>query len=124
MFYIVDARRQIAAQANMASGKGTEDVSEYPFTELLYCDIENIHVMRSSFHSLQNINLPKDVISMISQTSVSTTTSRFMPPAPPADEKEESSNEVRLANELDTYLSPFLTHVPPHKPFSGHLVSN
>ena len=30
MFYIVDARRQIAAQANMASGKGTEDVSSAP----------------------------------------------------------------------------------------------
>lgn len=97
MFYIVDARRQIAATANMASGKGTEDVSEYPFTELIYSDIENIHVMRSSFQSLLNVNSPKDVISKISQTSVSTTTSRFMPPAAPVDvsvTKEDYSNEV------------------------------
>ena len=73
MFYVVDARRQIAAQANMASGKGTEDISDYQFTELIYSDIENIHVMRSSFQSLLNINVPKDVISVISQTSVATT---------------------------------------------------
>ena len=102
MFYIVDARRQIAATANMASGKGTEDVSEYPHTELIYSDIENIHVMRSSFSSLLSINLAKDVISLLAaQTSGATSETwagRFMPPAPPADggggQKEESSNEV------------------------------
>lgn len=102
MFYIVDARRQIAATANMASGKGTEDVSEYPFTELIYSDIENIHVMRSSFQSLLTINLPKDVISMLSQTSTAGGASRFMPPAAPipidaSSSKDGSSNEVRDA---------------------------
>ena len=72
-------------------------MSEYPFTELIYSDIENIHVMRSSFQSLLNVNLPKDVISMLSQTSVSTTTARFMPPAAPVDgasAKDDSSHEV------------------------------
>jgi hypothetical protein len=67
MFYIIDARRHIAATANMASGKGTEDVSEYIHTDLIYCDIENIHVMRSSFWSLVNINAPKDIMNMIAQ---------------------------------------------------------
>jgi myotubularin-related protein 1/2 len=97
MFYIVDARRQIAATANMASGKGTEDVSAYPHTELIYSDIENIHVMRSSFNALQNINLPKDVISLLAQTgaAVPRAGGRFMPAQPPPEERgarEESDN--------------------------------
>jgi hypothetical protein len=33
----------------MAAGKGTEDVSWYNRTELIFCGIENIHVMRASF---------------------------------------------------------------------------
>jgi Myotubularin-like phosphatase domain len=47
-FTILDARRQIAATLNMAAGKGTEDVTLYPNTELLFCNIDNIHVMRVS----------------------------------------------------------------------------
>ena len=46
--YILDLRRQIAAAVNMATGKGTEDVSLYTNTELIFCNVENIHVMRSS----------------------------------------------------------------------------
>ena len=63
MFYVIDARRQIAAVANNFSGKGTEDVSEYPSTEIIFCDIENIHVMRASFASLLTISMPKDIVS-------------------------------------------------------------
>ena len=47
-FIILDARRQIAAALNMAAGKGTEDISLYPNAELIFCDIDNIHVMRAS----------------------------------------------------------------------------
>lgn len=83
MFYIVDARRQIAATANSVAGKGTEDVSDYPFTELIYSDIENIHVMRASLQSLVNINLPKDMMSMISQTSNTTAGMFTSSQAPP-----------------------------------------
>lgn len=45
---ILDARGKVAATLNMAMGKGTEDVSYYPNTELVFCNIDNIHVMRSS----------------------------------------------------------------------------
>eukprot|EP01034_Spumella_vulgaris_P031305 gene31305-38677_t len=46
--YILDARGKIAATLNMAVGKGTEDVSMYQNAELIFCNIDNIHVMRSS----------------------------------------------------------------------------
>jgi hypothetical protein len=45
---ILDARGKVAATLNMAMGKGTEDVSYYPNTELVFCNIDNIHVMRTS----------------------------------------------------------------------------
>jgi hypothetical protein len=38
----------VAATLNMAMGKGTEDISYYQNTELIFCNIDNIHVMRSS----------------------------------------------------------------------------
>jgi hypothetical protein len=69
MFYIIDARRQIAATANKASGKGTEDVSEYRCTEMVFCEIENIHVMRTAFASLLDISAPKDLRNMFIPTA-------------------------------------------------------
>jgi myotubularin-related protein 1/2 len=39
----------------MVAGKGTEDISEYTNTELVFCNIENIHVMRGSLSSLAEI---------------------------------------------------------------------
>jgi hypothetical protein len=45
---ILDARGKVAATLNMAMGKGTEDVSYYQNTELVFCNIDNIHVMRTS----------------------------------------------------------------------------
>jgi len=57
-FYILDARGKMAATVNSVMGKGTEDVSRYPSTDLEFCNIDNIHVMRSSHASLQEIVLP------------------------------------------------------------------
>jgi hypothetical protein len=50
--YIVDARGKIAATLNMAAGKGTEDISSYHNAELVFGNIDNIHVMRSSITTL------------------------------------------------------------------------
>jgi len=50
--YIMDARKQIAAAANSLQGKGTEVISNYRHTELQYCNIENIHVMRDSINQV------------------------------------------------------------------------
>jgi len=50
--FILDARGKIAATLNMAVGKGTEDVSLYQNAELVFCNIDNIHVMRSSANAL------------------------------------------------------------------------
>lgn len=47
-FCILDARGKVAATLNMAVGKGTEDVSQYQNAELIFCNIDNIHVMRTS----------------------------------------------------------------------------
>lgn len=49
MTCILDARSQIAAAVNMAAGKGTEDISSYTEAQLIFCNIENIHVMRQSY---------------------------------------------------------------------------
>lgn len=55
----MDARGKIAATLNMAAGKGTEDVSVYQNTELVFGNIDNIHVMRSSANTLtDNISNP------------------------------------------------------------------
>ena len=45
-FYIFDARSVIAAQANRVKKKGVERASNYIATELVHCDIGNIHTMR------------------------------------------------------------------------------
>ena len=57
-FYILDARRQIAATLNMAAGKGTEDASMYNNTELIFGNIDNVHVMRQSANLLADLLLP------------------------------------------------------------------
>jgi Ca2+-binding EF-hand superfamily protein len=46
--YILDARGKLAATLNMAAGKGTEDISQYHHTELVFGNIDNIHTMRAS----------------------------------------------------------------------------
>lgn len=47
-FYVMDCRKNIAATANSALGKGVEDEKNYQRTKVLFLDIENIHVMRAS----------------------------------------------------------------------------
>lgn len=51
-------RSQMAAAANSAQGKGTEDPRNYPNSELHFCDIANIHAVRSSFASLASVCQP------------------------------------------------------------------
>jgi hypothetical protein len=57
-FYIFDARRSIAATLNMAQGKGTECAKSYENAELIFCDIDNIHVMRTSYSILGELLHP------------------------------------------------------------------
>ncbi|KAE9117278.1 hypothetical protein PF010_g8670 [Phytophthora fragariae] len=57
-FHFFDARSQMAAVANSAQGKGTEDPRNYPNSELHFCDIANIHAVRSSFASLALVCQP------------------------------------------------------------------
>ncbi|KAG7395226.1 SET-binding factor 2 [Phytophthora boehmeriae] len=57
-FHFFDARSQMAAAANSAQGKGTEDPRNYPNSELHFCDIANIHAVRSSFASLASVCQP------------------------------------------------------------------
>jgi len=56
--YIIDARPRANAIANQMSGAGTESVSVYENTELLYMNIDNIHVMRESLRSLRDHCFP------------------------------------------------------------------
>lgn len=58
IFHFFDARSQIAATANAAQGKGTEDPRNYPNSELHFCDIANIHAVRSSYNSLSSVCQP------------------------------------------------------------------
>jgi hypothetical protein len=57
-FTILDARGVLAATANRAAGKGTEDINHYPYTELIYCNIGNIHTMRASLFATTDLLLP------------------------------------------------------------------
>lgn len=57
-FHFFDARSQMAATANAAQGKGTEDPRNYPNAELHFCDIANIHAVRSSYASLSMVCQP------------------------------------------------------------------
>lgn len=56
--YIFDARGSIAATLNKAAGKGTEDVATYQHTELVFCNVGNIHAMRASYASLSELLMP------------------------------------------------------------------
>ncbi|XP_065059134.1 myotubularin-related protein 2-like isoform X2 [Rhopilema esculentum] len=56
--YIMDARPKINAVANQAKGGGYEDSDNYPNTELVFLDIQNIHVMRESLRKLRDMCYP------------------------------------------------------------------
>lgn len=49
----------------MAAGKGTEDVTTYVNTELEFCNIENIHVMRSSFAAVGESSIDHIVLKLL-----------------------------------------------------------
>ena len=54
-FYIMDCRKSIAATANSALGKGVEDEKHYDRTKVIFLEIENIHVMRTSLQMLEQV---------------------------------------------------------------------
>lgn len=55
---IYDARPNVNAVANKATGGGYESEDAYPFAELVFLDIHNIHVMRESLKKLKDIVFP------------------------------------------------------------------
>ncbi|XP_062820128.1 myotubularin isoform X5 [Anolis carolinensis] len=55
---IYDARPNVNAVANKATGGGYESEDAYPNAELLFLDIHNIHVMRESLKKLKDIVYP------------------------------------------------------------------
>ena len=60
-FYIFDARSSIAAMANRALGKGTENIDNYAGGRLKFMGISNIHSVRSSFNKLAELARPGSV---------------------------------------------------------------
>ncbi|XP_068107122.1 myotubularin isoform X2 [Hyperolius riggenbachi] len=56
---IYDARPSVNAVANKATGGGYESDDTYPFAELVFLDIHNIHVMRESLKKLKDIVYPQ-----------------------------------------------------------------
>ena len=64
--HIYDARSKIAAFGNKLKGSGYEDVSEYPFAWITFCDIGNIHLMRDSYNKMLALcNDPKRYCSTV-----------------------------------------------------------
>lgn len=56
--YIIDARPKVNAIANAARGGGFEDTTNYESTDIVFMDIHNIHVMRSSLRQLRDACFP------------------------------------------------------------------
>ena len=61
-FYIFDCRSPIAATANSALGKGVEDARNYDHAKVIFCCIENIHVMRGSLRALDEAVSPGSAV--------------------------------------------------------------
>lgn len=49
---IYDARPKLNAQANRFKGGGFEDIKYYRNTEIIFCDIDNIHEVSKVFQKL------------------------------------------------------------------------
>jgi hypothetical protein len=58
IFYVIDCRSQLAANANAAFGKGVENWKALVNTRVSFCNIGNIHTMRSSLESLHKVLMP------------------------------------------------------------------
>ena len=52
---ILDCRPRLNAFANQIGGKGTELKRFYPFCEVHFLDIDNIHVVRNSLNALEKV---------------------------------------------------------------------
>ena len=50
---IFDARPYFSAYANKLKGAGFENIENYPNTQIVFCDIDNIHSVRTSFMKLK-----------------------------------------------------------------------
>lgn len=61
--YIYDARPKVNAMANVAAGGGYENIQFYKNTHIEFLNIENIHVIRSSFQKCVSTSLkdPSDI---------------------------------------------------------------
>ncbi|KRX56941.1 Myotubularin-related protein 2, partial [Trichinella sp. T9] len=57
--YIMDARPVVNARVNKAKGGGYESEVAYPNAELVFLNIENIHVMRESMRKLRDLCAPR-----------------------------------------------------------------
>lgn len=57
--YIMDARPEVNAKVNKAKGGGFESEEAYQNTELVFLDIQNIHVMRESLRKLKDLCYPR-----------------------------------------------------------------
>lgn len=60
---IYDARPMISAYANRLKGAGFENIENYKNTQLIFCEIDNIHAVRQSYNKLQMLLSNKDLSS-------------------------------------------------------------
>ena len=60
---IYDARPMISAYANLLKGAGFENIENYKNTQLIFCEIDNIHAVRQSYSKLQMMLSHKDLSS-------------------------------------------------------------
>lgn len=72
----------MAIAANVAGGKGTEDIGSYPNCQLVLCDIDNIHGMRNSYNSFSTAIFSQAGLTFptSSVTSMSSSTSTLVIP--------------------------------------------
>ena len=52
---IYDARSWLAAEANKLKGGGFENNKHYRNTEIVFCDVDNIHELRKCTRKIQDI---------------------------------------------------------------------
>ena len=54
--HIYDARPYLNALANSIKGAGFENSNNYENSQIFFCDIDNIHVVRDSFEKMRNLS--------------------------------------------------------------------
>ena len=63
--YIFDARSKMAAIGNKIVGSGYENPANYPFANIIFGDIANIHAVRESYIKLNQICSDSKYFSLI-----------------------------------------------------------